>query len=230
MKYGNIIVVGGSSGIGLEYARFIEPQCEELITISRRPSPNGKWIKTDITNPEDITSLVEQIGQRPIDGLLYLGGTWETHAFTDAYTFESCKDRDLENVLAVNLLGPIRLIQALLPNLKKAVNPRIVVTGAAIAGLSLGGGKEVANTASMLGLRGMVLGLRHTLNTLKIGITLLKPGYVATPEVLQEFKESDISDDHAIPLSDLFIIIESIFRLSHRTNINEIEIPTMLLG
>ena len=228
MKYGNIIVVGGSSGIGLEYARFIEHQCEELITISRRPSPNGKWIKTDITKPKDIQNLVKEIGQKPIDGLLYLGGTWETNAFTNEYSFENCTDRDFENVMAVNLLGPIRLIQALMPNLKKAVNPRIVVTGAAIAGLSLGGGKEVANTASMLGLRGMVLGLRHTLRDYKIGVTLLKPGYVATPEVLQDFKESGISDDHAIPLSDLFEIIESIFRLSPRTNINEIEIPTML--
>lgn len=228
MKYGTIIVVGGSSGIGFETSKYLSDKCEKLITISRRPSPYGKWIKTDVTKPEEVKELAKEIGKTTIDGLLYLGGTWETNAFTDQYSFEDCSDSDLENVLSVNLLGPMRVIQALIPNLKMAINPKIIITGAAIAGLTLTGGKEVANTASMIGLRGLIIGLRHTLKDSKIGITLLKPGYVATEEVLQDFKESGITEDYAIPLADFFVIIESIFKLSNRTNINEIELPTML--
>ena len=228
MKYGRIIVFGGSSGIGLAAAEYLQDQCEALITVSRRPSPVGQWIKTDLTKPEEIASLVTQLDGKPIDGLLYLGGTWEKDAFTEAYTFEGCSDADLENVLNVNLLAPIRVIQALLPNLRLGQHPKIIVTGAAIAGLTLGGGKEVANTSSMLGLRGMVLALRDTLRTDQIGITLLKPGYIATPEVLDDFKQTGTSEDYAIPLEDIMQIIEMILNLSGRTNINEIEIPSML--
>ena len=228
MKYRRIVIIGGSSGIGLATSEFLSDKTEELITVSRRPSPFGKWIKTDITNPEDIQNLIKEIGLKPIDGLLYLGGTWETNAFTDHYTFEDCSDEDLQNVLNVNLLGPIRLIQAMLPNLRLADNSRIVITGAAIADLSLTGGKEVANTSSMVGLRGLVLALRENLKEDRIGITLLKPGYIATPEVLQDFENNGTSEDYAIPMTDIFKIIESILSLSSRTNINEMEIPSML--
>ncbi|NER85129.1 MAG: SDR family NAD(P)-dependent oxidoreductase [Leptolyngbya sp. SIO1D8] len=228
MKYGRIIVFGGSSGIGLETSKYLSDGCKELITVSRRPSPYGKWVKTDVTKPEEIRTLTKEIGKRSIDGLLYLGGAWETNAFTDQYSFEECSDSDLENVLSVNLLGPMRVIQALMPNLKSAGNPKIIITGAAIAGLTQTGGKEVSNTASMIGLRGLILALRHTLKKNKIGITLLKPGYIATPEVLQDFKESGTSEDYSIPFKDFFTIIESIFKLSNRTNINEIEFPAML--
>ena len=228
MKYGRILIFGGSSGVGLETAEYLKDNCEELITVSRRPSPVGQWIKTDLTNPDEIANLVKQLYKKPIDGLLYLGGTWEKHAFTEEYSFENSSNAELENVLNVNLLAPIRVIQALIPNLRLAKNPKIIVTGAAIAGLSLGGGKEVANTSSMIGLRGMVLALRENLKEDRIGITLLKPGYIATSEVLEDFKRSGTSEDYAIPIHDLMRVIETILNLSNRTNINEIEIPTML--
>ncbi|NEQ55158.1 MAG: SDR family NAD(P)-dependent oxidoreductase, partial [Leptolyngbya sp. SIO3F4] len=98
----------------------------------------------------------------------------------------------------------------------------------AIADLSLAGGKEVANTASMVGLRGLVLALRENMKEDRIGITLLKPGYIATPEVLQDFENNGTSKNYTIPLIDIIKIIENILSLSNRTNINEIEIPTML--
>ncbi len=153
MKYGRIVIFGGSSGIGLATAEYLKDKCEELITLSRRTAPFGNWIKIDITNPTEIENTAREIGNKRIDGLLYLGGTWEEHAFTDEYSFENCSDRDLQNVLDVNLLGPMRLIQKLLPNLRLSENPKIIITGVAIADLSLGGGKEMANTSSMIGLK-----------------------------------------------------------------------------
>lgn len=228
MQYGRIIIFGGSSGIGLAASQYLEPKCKELITVSRRPAPYGRWIKTDLSQPSEIATLAKVLEGKPVDALLYLGGTWETHAFTPDYAFDTCTDEDLENVLNVNLLAPIRVTQAFLPHLRASENARIIVTGAAIAGLSLGGGKEVANTASMIGLQGMIIGLRQNLQADRIGVTLLKPGYVATPEVLADFKATGTSEDYAIPMQDLLAVIETVLNLSNRTNINEIEIPTML--
>jgi len=58
MKYGKIIVFGGSSGIGLATSEYLNDKCDELITLSRRPSPYGKWIETDITNPSAIENML----------------------------------------------------------------------------------------------------------------------------------------------------------------------------
>ena len=227
MKFGNIIVFGASSGVGLATAQYLDGFCNELFTVSRRPSPIGQWIKADLTKTTDIDELSNKLKGKAIDGLLYLGGTWEKNAFTSDYDFETCSDDDIENVLNVNLLAPIRVIKSLIPNLKKSSNAKIIIIGAAVGGLNLNRSREVSNTSSKFGLRGLVFSLRQSLNKDKIGVTLVNPGNIATEEVLSDLQASDKDESHAIPLQDLFNVIETILKLSNRTNINEIDLPTM---
>lgn len=227
MKYGNVILFGASSGVGLATAEYLKLKCENLFTVSRRPSPYGTWLKTDVTKVEEIENLQKSIGNIPIDALLYLGGTWETNAFTSDYEFENCSNQDIENVLNVNLLAPIRIIQKFFPNLKKSKNAKIIIIGAAVGGLNLNRSKEVSNTASKFGLRGMVFSLRQTLSQHKIGLTLINPGNLSTEEVLNDLKKAGKQETHSIPLIDLFNILETILNLSNRANVNEIDFPNM---
>jgi len=227
MKYGNIIILGASSGIGLATAEYLKDSCDNLFTVSRRPSTFGNWLKTDLTKIEEIEYLQRRIGDIQLDALLYLGGTWETKAFTPEYNFEDCSNHDIENVINVNLLAPIRTIQKLIPNLKKSKNAKIIIIGAAIGGLNPSKSKEVSNTASKFGLRGLVFSLRQTLSQYRIGVTLINPGNLSTDEVLDNLKKQGKDETHSIPLADLFNIIETILNLSNRTNINEIDLPNM---
>lgn len=224
MKYGRVILFGASNGIGLAVAKYLSDKCQDLISVSRRPAPYGRWIKTDITDNNEIESLTQQIKELPIDTLLYLGGTWEKGAFTDEYIFETSTDFDTENVKSVNLQAPIKIVQRLLPNLRKSNNAKIIIIGAAIGGLTIQKSKEVANSASKFGLRGVVYSLRQLLSKDKIGITLINPGNIATPEVLNDLEQDETK---VIPFSDLFSIIECVMTLSDRTNINEIELSNM---
>lgn len=225
--YGNILVFGASSGIGAAAARHFSSCCERLFTVSRRPAVCGEWIAADLQQTADILRLAAELHGQRIDALLYLGGTWETHAFTPAYDFETCSIEDMNRVLDVNLLAPILLVQQLLPNLKLSPNPRIILLGAALDSLDQIPYPEVANAASKYGLRGMVAALRQSLKPHQIGVTLLQPGYVATPEVLNDLAAANQSPSQAIPLSDLMLLIESILQLSRSTNVNEIDMPNM---
>jgi 3-oxoacyl-[acyl-carrier protein] reductase len=181
----------------------------------------------DLSELTGITTVTEVVGDLPLDALLYMGGTWETHAFTSQYRFEDCSDDDITRVIAVNLVAPIRLVKALLPALRRSHNPKIIVMGA-LSSRDNFSGREVANSASKFGLRGVVHALREELRDQKIGVTVINPGNVGTPEVLADLAADNLGGGEAIPLSDLLAIIDCVLSLSRATCIKEIDVPAML--
>lgn len=228
MKYNfqKVIVVGASRGVGAAVAEHLTSYTTELITVSRSPSSSGNWIQADISTTSGIEKVTNQIGNSPLDVLLYMGGTWETNAFTKEYSFENCSDADIENVIAVNLLAPIRLVKSLLPVLRQAANPKIIFMGA-LSGLDNFPAREVANSASKFGLRGVVHALREEFRQDRIAVTIINPGNIATPEVLNDLKQAGQPETNAIPLSDLLCVIDCVLSLSRSTCIKEIQIPAM---
>ena len=225
-RFDNLVIVGASRGIGAAVAEHLISRTDRLITVSRSPSTLGQWIQADVSKKEGIETIYRAIGSSAIDGLLYMGGIWEERAFTEEYSFENCSDEDIENVLLVNLLAPIRLVKSLLPSLRKSANPKIIFMGST-SGLDNFPAREVANSASKFGLRGVVHALREELRQDKIAVTIINPGYVATPEVLSDLKEAGEPEENAIPISDLLNVIDCVLSLSRSTCIKEIQLPAM---
>lgn len=225
-QHGTLVVAGASSGIGGEVARALEPRCKRLLGVARRDALAGESVRVDVTTREGIDQIVSALQGEALDALLYMAGTWETGAFTGDYAFEDCSDEDLVRVMAVNLIAPIRLTQALLPALRRADNPKVIFMGA-LSGLDNFPAREVANSASKFGLRGAVHALREELRPDRIGVTVINPGYVGTPHVLEELRREGTSPDEAIPMEDLLLIIDTVLAVSRRTCIKEIQLPAM---
>lgn len=228
MKYHfqKVIVIGASRGVGAAVAEHLTSNTNELITVSRSPSSCGNWIQADISTNFGIEKVSNAVGNSSLDALLYMGGTWETKAFTSEYSFENCSDADIENVIVVNLLAPIRLVKSLLPALRQAANPKIVFMGA-LSGLDNFSAREVANSASKFGLRGVVHALREELRQERIAVTIINPGNIATPEVVNDLQQAGQPETNAIPLSDLLSVIDCVLSLSRSTCIKEIQLPAM---
>ncbi len=224
--FNNLIVVGGSRGVGAAVAEHLATRTNRLITVSRSPSNFGEWVKADISTKQGIEIVSNAVGDRLLDGLLYMGGTWENKAFTQEYSFEKCSDEDIENVLLVNLLAPIRLTKSLLPALRKSSNPKIIFMGA-LSGLDNFPAREVANSASKFGLRGTAHALREELRKDRIAVTVINPGNIGTPEVLSDLKAAGQSEENAIPLQDILQVIDCVLSLSRSSCIKEIQIPAM---
>ena len=222
----NLIVVGASRGIGAAVSEHLISRTNQLITVSRSPSHVGNWVKADVTTKEGIEAVNRVVGDAVLNGLLYMGGTWETQAFTSEYSFERCPDEEIERVLLVNLLAPIRLVKSLLPALRKSSNPKIIFMGA-LSGLDNFPAREVANSASKFGLRGTVHALREELRKDRIAVTIINPGNIGTPEVLSDLREAGEPEENAIPLGDLLSVIDCVLSLSRSTCIKEIQIPAM---
>ena len=220
------LVVGGSRGIGLAVAHHLEKRGERVISVSRTPSAVGTWIEADISKVAGIRAVHAAIAEQRLDGLLYMGGTWETNAFTRAYRFEECPDTELERVLNVNLLAPIRLTQALLPALRRSDNPKILFMGS-LSGRDNYRMREVANTASKFGLRGVVDALRRELFSDRIGVSIINPGSIATPEVLEDLRSVGESAVRPIPMEDLLSLVDCILNLSRDCVLKEADLLAM---
>jgi len=75
----------------------------------------------------------------------------------------------------------------------------------ALSGLDNFPAREVANSASKFGLRGVVHALREELRQDRIAITIINPGNIATPEVLSDLKQAGKSEENAIAIATHYV-------------------------
>ncbi|RDX33950.1 hypothetical protein DZA31_00040 [Arcobacter sp. HD9-500m-PIT-SAG02] len=82
-----ILVVGSSRGIGAEIVKYFSNLGHEVFGVSRSQSHSCEWIEADISTSEGIAHVINKIGQKPIDSLLFTGGTWEEYGFMIDFDF-----------------------------------------------------------------------------------------------------------------------------------------------
>lgn len=210
------LLIGASRGIGGSTAQYLASSGAEILGVSRSPALAGTWVEADVGTDQGIDRIVEVVGDRILDGLLFLGGAWEQGAFTEAYDFVSSPKSEVRDLISVNLIAPILLARALAPNLAKAQNPRIILNGA-LSGLPNAATPEVANTATKFGMQGVAQSLNMSLRAYGVGTTVVNPGNVATPEVMEDIAEGRFGEQVPIPLEDVLHTYDYILRLSAST-------------
>ncbi|RXF05602.1 SDR family oxidoreductase [Pseudoalteromonas sp. PS5] len=220
-KKRNIVIVGASRGIGLAVAEFYAAKGECIISVSRTRSSVGHWIEADISTLEGIRKVIDEISDKAIDALLYMGGIWESSAFTEEYDFEKTSFTETQSIINVNQLAPIELVKGLLANLRRAKNPRAIFMGAT-SGLELSTTSEVAYSASKFGLRGAVHSLRVGYKNEGIGFTTVNPGYVGTDEVLNDIESGESIGLIPIPMEDVIRAVDFVMQSSRNTDIGDI--------
>ncbi len=180
------IVAGASGGIGTVTARALlaagyrvvlaAPDDPLLDALAREVAPHADRalvVPADITRRADVDMLVARTLVRfgRIDALVNAAGIGSAPSFCDS------SDEDLERVLAVNLLGAARMMHAVLPAMRARGSGAIVNVGS-VAGEA---GVLGVYSASKFGLRGLTDSVRREVRSFGIGVTLIEPGFVATP-------------------------------------------------
>jgi len=218
-----ILVVGSSRGIGAEIVKYFSDLGHDVIGVSRSQSLGCEWIEADISTSSGITHLLYEIGQRPIDTLLFTGGTWEEYGFMKDFDFLKTSDEETRNIMSVNVIAPIEITKGLAKNLSLSSNPRAVYLGA-LSGLEHMVSVQVAYASSKFALRGAIQSLRVALKKEGIGFTVINPGNVATEEVLLDIEEGRFKEQTPIPISDIISAIEWILGVSSSVEVADINL------
>ena len=116
------LIVGGTSGIGLETVKRLAAESEKIYVIGRNERnldelENVEFHSADIQKDE---SELPQIDDA-LSGLVYAPGT------INLKPFRSLRMEDYQNDFDVNFLGAVKIISKYLPNLKSAQKSGIVL-------------------------------------------------------------------------------------------------------
>jgi 3-oxoacyl-[acyl-carrier protein] reductase len=174
-----VLVVGGSSGIGLAAARQMSAEGARVM-IASRGEPNlsaaaGQITAVDVTEPGAGDRLAAEVGVRwgSLDVLVTAVGGSIRSAFADL------KDEDWLANYSFNILSTVRCIRELLPALRSGQDSSIVMLGAASAKMPYA--HQIVSNVHKAGLLGLAKTLAGELAADGIRVNCVGPGRTLTP-------------------------------------------------
>lgn len=222
-----VLIVGGSRGLGLAMAQYHQSQGDEVWVAARSAAETINLtqpfhhITCDLRDP---IAAAEAIGAalqgQGLDLLIYSAGIWESASFTDT---PPSFHRD---VIATNLTSFVTVCQAVESELI-ASKGKVFAIGST-CGLENEGADCVSYVASKFGLRGAVASLRTHLRPHGIAVCCINPGSIATDFALGS--AADALDHHGgkrMPVEDIIAIISTFAALSPSACPKELDIPAM---
>ncbi|MEO8308606.1 MAG: SDR family NAD(P)-dependent oxidoreductase [Pseudomonadota bacterium] len=168
-----VVVTGAAGGIGTLVAQRLRARGARVVGIDRVPCPAcDESIVGDLSAPEGVAAIAAGLGSRPVDVLVNLAGI---------QYFGPFERQDAQSVwlgFAVNLIAPVVLSQAVLPQMRARNAGQIVNIGSVFGAIPFA--HFVTYSSAKGGLRGFSDALRRELNGSGIRVTHIAPRAVRT--------------------------------------------------
>lgn len=132
LRKNTILITGGTSGFGLEFASrllalgntvIITGRNVEKLQQTKQKLPAVHTIQSDVSNPVDIENLYAQVIERFPELNMLINNAGEMRKIS---LHENLSLHDVTREIEINLMGPVRMVQQFLPHLKKKKSAAIM--------------------------------------------------------------------------------------------------------
>lgn len=177
-----VIIVGGTSGLGLEMARQLIESGDRVAVLGRNLEQaqqtlgkSGHFFSHNVQELQSIPSLFHQVTLElgGLDLFVYCAGVMPSVGETE---FDFAKDHAM---LEVNVVGAVAWLDEVAARMQGARHGSILVIGS-VAG-DRGRPAQPVYNASKKFLHTYSEALRHRLNRVGVNVAVAKPGPMATP-------------------------------------------------
>ena len=173
LKDKNIIITGGSSGIGESIIDLLLKNKANVVNIDVNDNLKTKTIITDITNNQDVTKILNSIPKK-IDILINNAGIGLVG------NIENTDEKDFDKIFEVNVKGLFNITKVIIPRMKQNGGSIInMASTAAIVGID----DRFAYSASKGAVMSMTNSIAKDYLSYGIRCNSISPGRVHTPFV-----------------------------------------------
>lgn len=198
-----ILITGGGSGIGRALAEALHAQGAQVIVSGRRQAaldevtranPGMKAMTLDISDAAEVASFAERaVREHPgLNVVINNAGIMQPEDVKAAPDYLATA----EATVATNLLGPIRLMAALLPHLLKQPKASVVTVSSGLAFVPMA--LTPTYSATKAAIHSYSMALRRQLEGTPVEVIEIIPPYVQT----ELMGERQASDPRAMALAD----------------------------
>jgi short-subunit dehydrogenase len=223
----NVLITGGSSGIGRGIAEELAQQKHSLLLVARdagrlataadelrsKHSADVRTFVADVGDEAAVAKVRRYCEKQFVPNVLVLNaGVWVEGSVTTA------KPKDIEALMKVNVYQAFHFAREFVPLLEGQQTPRIILTGST-AGIeahprAVSGLYSVTKWA----LHGVAVNLRGELKGKGIGVTHIAPGSVRT----EMWDDEEVQEGRMLEPSDIGKLVATLLTLSPQADVEEI--------
>ena len=196
-----VLIIGGTSGIGLETANYLLNKDYEVIICGRREikSKDLNSIRVNVKSDESVKALFEKVQNNygDINGLVFSAGVT-----TPKKSIEVFDEKIWNDVFDTNVTGLLRVLKYFFPSLKETKGRVAVVNSIAARIFSQFSGVEY--TVSKAALSGLVKQLAFEWIEYGVFINSVFPSMTLTPMLKESLDNDEINQlNKQLPLKKL---------------------------